>query len=278
MSDTLRGQARPSQPEVARASQSSRRIGRRGYLLSLLIVAAALALWQLATWAFHLETWLLPSPLDVAAAFAQPETRAFIGDNLWPTVQEAGVGFLACIVAGVGLAVAMASARALRDGLYPLLIASQAIPTIAIAAILVVAFGYGLLPKVIVVALYSFFAVTVSVYDALQELDPELPGLLRTLGASRWDVWRTARLPAALPGFFTGAKLAITYSVAAAVYSEWVGATGGLGYAVQQAANQFAETRVFALVIVMAALGLAGFAAVAILERLCVPWARRGSA
>ena len=275
MNDTLPDLSHISRLDAVPADRPRKRARGHGYLLSLLIVAAALALWQLATWIFHLETWLLPSPLDVAAAFAQPETRAFIGGNLWPTVQEAGAGFLVCIVVGTGLAVAMASARALRDGLYPLLIASQAIPTIAIAAILVVAFGYGLLPKVIVVVLYSFFAVTVSVYDALQKLDPELPGLLRTLGASRWDVWRTARLPAALPGFFTGAKLAVTYSVAAAVYSEWVGATGGLGYAVQQAANQFAETRVFALVIVMAALGLTGFAAVAALERLCVPWARQ---
>ena len=87
----------------------------------------------------------------------------------------------------------MAASRVVRDGLYPLLIASQAIPTIAIAAILVVAFGYGLAPKVVVVVLFSFFAITVNVYDALQTLDPALPGLLRTLGASRWDVLRTAR-------------------------------------------------------------------------------------
>jgi ABC-type nitrate/sulfonate/bicarbonate transport system permease component len=177
-------------------------------------------------------------------------------------------------VIGVALAAAMSASRVVRDGLYPLLIASQTIPTIAIAAILVVALGYGLAPKAVVVVLFSFFAVTVNVYDALQALDPELPGLLRTLGASRWDVFRTARLPAALPGFFTGARLAVTYSISAAVYSEWVGSTGGLGYALIQAANQFAQARVFAIVVVMAALGLAGFALVALLERLVVPWSR----
>lgn len=243
--------------------------------LAVLILLAAVALWQLATAAFHLESWLLPSPADVAAAFAQPDTQSMLASNLWPTVQEALVGFAACLVVGMALAVAMAASRILRDGLYPLLIASQAIPIIAIAAILVVALGYGLAPKVVVVALFSFFAITVNVYDALQTLDPALPGLLRTLGASRWDIIRTARLPAALPGFFTGAKLAITYSVAAAVYSEWLGATGGLGYALQQSANQFAEARVFAVVLVMAALSLAGFAVVSLLERLCVPWAHQ---
>src|SRR5207247_9774505 len=112
---------------------------------------------------------------------------------------------------------------------------------------LVVVLGYGLTPKVVVVRRFSCFAITVNVYDARQTLDPGRPGVLRTLGAPRWDVLRTARLPAALPGFFTGAKLAVTYSVAAAVYSEWVGSTAGLGYAVQQAANQYAEARVFAL-------------------------------
>ena len=259
----------------AQAWRTTTRPRRRGLVISALIILAALGAWQLATAALHLETWVLPTPVEVAAAFTQPDTQALIVDNLWPTVEEAAVGFAICVGIGVGLAAAMASSRVVRDGLYPLLIASQAIPIIAIAAVLVVVLGYGLAPKVVVVVLFSFFAITVNVYDALQTLDPELPGLLRTLGASRWDVLRTARLPAALPGFFTGAKLAVTYSVAAAVYSEWVGSTAGLGYAVQQAANQFAEARVFALVLVMAALGLFSFAGVAVLERLCVPWARQ---
>src|SRR5207302_6746141 len=128
--------------------------------------------------------------------------------------------------------------RIMRDALYPLLIASQAIPTIAIGAVLVIAIGYGAAPKVIVVVLYSFFAVTVNVYDSLQSLDPEMPALLKTLGASSWQVLRAARIPAALPGFFTGAKLAVAYCISGAIYGEWVGATGGLGYALQMAANQ----------------------------------------
>lgn len=246
----------------------------RGRVISGLIVLLALAMWQLFTWAQHLEAWLLPSPADVVAAFTQGDTQRLILDNVGITVVEAALGFTVSVVIGVALAAAMAASRSIREGLYPLLIASQTVPTIAIAAVLVVAFGYGLAPKVVVVVLFSFFAVTVNVLDALQTLDPELPGLLRTLGASRWDILRTARIPAALPGFFTGARLAVTYSISAAVYSEWVGATGGLGYALIQAANQFAEARVFAVVVVMAALGLAGFGLVAIAERLCVPWAR----
>lgn len=259
------------------ATPGRRRVNRawRGRLLSALLVLAVLVAWQAATRLLHLEGWLLPAPSDVVASFGDPDTQSAIRDNIGVTVEEALVGFALSLVVGVVLAVAMSLSRIVRDGLYPLLITSQAIPTIAIAAVLVVVFGFGLLPKVVVVVLFSFFAVTVNVYDALQDVDPELPGLLRTLGASWWDVLRTARLPAALPGFFTGARLAVTFSISAAVYAEWIGSSGGLGYALIQATNDFQAARVFALVAVMAALSLAGFAVVSFLEWLCVPWARR---
>lgn len=247
---------------------------RPGHVLSALIVLALLLLWQGAVTIGHVESYLLPSPLQVAQSYGDAQTRDLILSNMGVTVEEALVGFVACLVIGAALAVAMYASRVLRDALYPLLIASQAIPTIAIGAVLVVALGYGMAPKVVVVALYAFFAVTVNVYDSLLSLDPELPALLRTLGASPWQVLRTARLPAALPGLFTGAKLAVTYSISGAIYGEWVGATEGLGYALQMAKNQLDIATVWAIVIAMAALGLLAFALVALLERACVPWAR----
>ncbi|MGH2388092.1 MAG: ABC transporter permease [Chloroflexota bacterium] len=248
---------------------------RAGWLLSLLIVVGLLGAWQGAITLFHLESYILPSPLDVARAFTLHDTQSLILNNMGITIEEALTGFVACLVVGVGLAVLMFSSRVLRDALYPLLIASQAIPTIAIGAVLVIALGYGLAPKIVVVILYSFFAVTVSVYDSLLTLDPELPALLRTLGASPWQVLRIARIPAALPGFFTGAKLAVAYSVSGAIYGEWVGSTGGLGYALQMASNSMEAPTVLAIVVVMAALSLVAFAAVAILERFATPWTHR---
>ena len=271
--------------EASRETRAPRKAGaargwggnrfRAGWLLSLLIVALLLACWQGAVTIWHLESYILPSPLVVAQAFGKQTTQTLILDNIMVTIEEALIGFLACLVVGVGLAICMFSSRILRDALYPLLIASQAIPTIAIGAILVIALGYGLAPKIVVVVLYSFFAVTISVYDSLLTLDPELPALLRTLGASPWQELRIARIPAALPGFFTGAKLAVAYSVSGAIYGEWVGSTGGLGYALQMASNAMEAPTVLAVVVVMAALSLAAFAAVAALERLCTPWARR---
>lgn len=243
-------------------------------VLSLALVASALALWQGVISFYHVPSWLAPAPGDVWTSFSDPDTQSLIGSNIWTTVQEALSGFVLAVLIGAALAGAMAASRIVRDGLYPLLIASQAIPTIAIGAVLVVAFGYGLTPKVVVVVLFSFFAVTVSVYDALQTLDPDLPGVLQTLGASRRDIVVTVYLPAALPGLFTGAKLAATYAMAAAVYGEWTGATGGLGYALIEAKNQSPPAQVFAIVAVMAALGVAAFTLVALLEWLCLPWKR----
>ena len=247
-----------------------------GWVLSALIVAGLLLCWQAAIWVGHLEEYILPTPLQVLQAFGDPGTRGLILDNLGPTLTEAMVGFALCLVVGALLAVAMFASRVVRDGLYPLLIASQAIPTIAIGAILLVALGYGPQPKIAVVVLYSFFAVSVNVYDSLQSLDPELPAVLRTLGASPWQVLWTARIPAALPGFFTGAKLAATYSISGAIYGEWVGATGGLGYALQMAANQNHSPAVLAIVVVMAVLGIVAFSVVALLERLFTPWSHGG--
>ena len=247
-----------------------------GWVLSALIVAGLLLCWQAAIWVGHLEEYILPTPLQVLQAFGDTGTRGLILDNLGPTLTEAMVGFALCLVVGALLAVAMFASRVVRDGLYPLLIASQAIPTIAIGAILLVALGYGPQPKIAVVVLYSFFAVSVNVYDSLQSLDPELPAVLRTLGASPWQVLWTARIPAALPGFFTGAKLAATYSISGAIYGEWVGATGGLGYALQMAANQNHSPAVLAIVVVMAVLGIVAFSVVALLERLFTPWSHGG--
>ena len=232
-------------------------------------------LWQAVIWVMHLESWLLPSPYDVITGFGRADTQAILKIDLWPTVDEALIGFALAVAGGVALAAAMNLSRLFRTGMYPLLIASQAVPTIAIAAVLVVLFGYGLAPKVVVVFLFCFFSVTVNVDDAIRDLDPELPQLLRTLGASRWYIFRVAGLPSALPGLFTGARLAATYCVAAAVYGEWVGATGGLGYGLQMASYQNDQTLVFDLVLVMALLGIGAFTALTLLERLCIPWAPR---
>lgn len=266
--------ARPRQgPTVPRRRPPSG-LTAGSLLLSLGVLAGFIALWQAITALWHLEAWLLPSPWDVARALADPSTRLSLWQNSGTTVQEALLGFGAALVVGAGLAGAMFVLPWLRRALYPLLVASQTVPLIAFAAVLIVVFGYGMAPRVFVVAFYAFFAITVNVYDGLLVVDDEQTDMLAALGGSTWQIWRSARIPAALPHLFTGIKLAITYSVAGAVYSEWVGASGGLGYLTIQYVNQFAEAQVFATVVLISALGIGCFALAAVAEWLCLRWTR----
>jgi ABC-type nitrate/sulfonate/bicarbonate transport system permease component len=162
--------------------------------------------------------------------------------------------------------------RTVRAALYPLLVLSQTVPVVAIAPLLVIWFGYGILPKVIVVGLVCFFPIVVSTADGLHAADPEQIALLRTMGASRMDVFRKVRLPGALPAVFTGIKVGITYSVVGAIMGEWVGASEGIGVFMLRATNSFRTDWVFVSIAVTAALSLFLFGLVTLLERTMLRW------
>jgi ABC-type nitrate/sulfonate/bicarbonate transport system permease component len=153
-----------------------------------------------------------------------------------------------------------------------LLVASQTIPIMALAPLLVIWFGYGLASKAAVVALVCFFPVAVATADGLRGADPDLLALLRSMGASRRQVLFKVRLPGALPGFFSGLKIAVTYSVIGAIIGEWVGAGRGLGVYMIRSANAFATAQVFAAIGVTSLVSVLLFLAVSALERLCLPW------
>ena len=155
------------------------------------------------------------------------------------------------------------------------MIASQAIPIIALAPVLVVWFGFGLFPKVIVIVLITFFPIAINTVDGLRRVDPEMLTLMHTMGASRWQVFRLVRLPSALPLFFTGAKMAAAVAVIGAVLGEWVGAADGLGYLITRSSAQFLTARVFASIAVLCVMGIVLFYAVSRVERWATPWAHR---
>ncbi len=238
------------------------------------LVAALLLAWQLAALALEVPKWLLPAPTEIGATlYSSWELLARHG---WVTLQEVLVGFGLSFVVGVALAVAIAYSRTLERAIYPFVIASQTIPVIAIAPILLIWFGYGLLPKVIVVALICFFPIVVNMVDGLRSVDQDLVNLLRTLGASRWQIFTKARLPASLPFLLSGTKVAIAVSVIGAVIGEWVGASAGLGYFMVRSASQFQTARVFAAILVLSAMGVSLFGLVAASERYLLPWYRLG--
>ena len=234
------------------------------------LVAACLLLWELLARSLGLQDWLLPAPSDVWRAGVA--SSSLLWPHVWRTLSETLVGFAAALVLGLGLGMAIDLSPLLRRALYPLLVASQTVPTIAIAPLLAIWFGYGLLPKVIVVGLVCFFPIVVNTADGLRATNPDLLALLRTMGASRRDLFLKVRLPSALPMILTGVKVAITYSVVGAIMGEWVGASSGLGIFMLRASNSFRTDWVFVSVFTSAALSLALFGAVSLVERLLQPW------
>jgi ABC-type nitrate/sulfonate/bicarbonate transport system permease component len=245
----------------------------------LLLVVAGLVVWQWCVTAFAIRPQVLPSPLRVLQqgwAF-----REQIWANTVPTVQVTAVGFAVSLALGWVLAIAVDFSPWLRRALTPLLVASQTLPIIAIAPLLIIWFGFGLLPKVLVIALVTFFPVAVGLIEGFAATERPATNLLRSMGASRWQQFRYVRLPGALPSFFTALRIGITYAVTGAIFAEYVGATAGLGIFMNLQKNSFRTDLVLAAVLVTALLSVALFGLTHLVQRLVIPWYgkdRRGRA
>ncbi len=259
-------------PVEARAGAPSRwRLRVESSLAGVFLLALLLA-WQAAVWAWGVPRWLLPSPLDVLTTLVTD--RELVAIHVGRTVQETLIGFAIAFLLGVSLAFVMDAWPTARRALYPPLIASQTIPIIAIAPLLVIWFGYDLAPKIAVVALICFFPIVVSTVDGLSRVDPDYANLIRAMGGSEGDVFRRVRLPGALPAIFSGAKIAVTYSVIGAVVGEWVGASRGIGIYMVRAADQMLTERVFAAIMLSSLLSITLFLIVSWIEHLALPWRR----
>ncbi|MEA2496135.1 MAG: NitT/TauT family transport system permease protein [Thermoleophilaceae bacterium] len=242
-----------------------RRIAPPAILLALVILA-----WQGIASTSLFDNYTLASPTEVIRAFRQD--HSLLLDEAGVTTVEILLGLAASIVLGFGGAIAMHLVRPLRDAAYPLFVASQAVPFLVLAPILVVAFDYGLAPKVALIALICFFPIAVNTLDGLRSVDPSLIKLMQSFGASRLTRLWKAELPASLPFIFSGLKLAATVSVIGAVFAEFSGAEGGLGRLVLLANNQLQTPRLYAGTVLLMLMSIALFAIVSILERLAVPW------
>ena len=251
----------------------------RRWAPALLIVVCIIILWEGYVRVFDVQKWLLPAPSQIGVALFQD--AGLLWRHTGVTVLEIVVGFGLALASGVLLATAIGMSRTLERALYPFIIASQTIPIIVIAPMLLIWVGYGLAPKVIVVALISFFPIVVNMVDGLASVDRDMIRLMRTLGANRWQIFLKVRVPASLPYLFSGVRVAIAVSVIGAVIGEWVGSSEGLGYLMLRSKPQFLTERVFAAIVILSALGVALFASVGIAERLAIPWwssTRRDSA
>src|SRR3954454_23592944 len=235
----------------------------RKWLLPAAVIALLIGAWQVAaSWgwmanALNLEDFLVPAPSEIAKSLW--EDRSLLAENGWVTLREVLLGFGCALAAGLTFAVGLHLSETARRAFYPLLVASQTIPIIAVAPILVVWFGFGIGPKLAIIALICFFPITVNTLDGLRSVDPDAVKMMRTLDASRWAILRRVESPTALPYAFSGAKIAVAVAVIGAVFGEWSGASEGLGYLLQLDNNLLETARMFASVFILSAMAIALF-------------------
>lgn len=248
----------------------------RRWLLPTLLLVGLIAVWQLAASSgalaelLDLERFLVPSPAEIAEALWQ--SRSLLADNAWVTLKEMLLGLGFALLIGTAFGFAMRLSGVVKDTFNPLIVSSQTVPIIAIAPILLVWFGFGIWPKVAVIALVCFFPVAVNVLAGLGSVDPEATKMMRTLDASRGQILWRVETPTALPYFFTGTKLAVVWAPIGAVFGEWVGASSGLGHLILQDNAQLETARVFAAVAILSAMALCLFGITALAERRVVTW------
>lgn len=246
------------------------------WALPLLVIAALIGAWQIAASSgaladlLNLESFLVPSPAEIASSLW--ENRSLLAENAWVTLREILLGFLCGLAAGLAFAVLLRVSATLRRAFYPLMVASQAIPILVIAPILVVWFDYGIGPKLVVVALICFFPIAVNATDGLRSVDPEAVKMMRTLDASRRAIFTRVEAPTALPSFFSGAKVAVAIAPIVALFAELAGSNSGLMRLIVEDNNNFHEARVFAAAVVLAVIGVLLVGLTALAQRLVVTW------
>jgi ABC-type nitrate/sulfonate/bicarbonate transport system permease component len=241
-----------------------------GYGPAFVLAITLLVLWELYVRASQVSPTVLPTPIAVVQALIN--NWGIIYDNTVQTLLETVLGMIVATLLGLLLAILLDASGWMRRAIYPLLVTSQTIPIIALAPLLLIWFGYDIGPKVLVVALYCFFPIAVACADGLAGAEPELIKLLHSMRASRWQILWLVRLPGAMPSFFSGLRIAATYSVTGAIFGEFVGAEKGLGIYMKLEANSFATVQVFAAILVTAVLSLLLFGLVSLVERIALPW------
>lgn len=235
------------------------------YGASILVVLGLMLAWELGARLYNMP-FVLPTPTGILLKIWDLKEVLFTV-HLWATMKVVVIGLALSILLGVALAVWMKMSGLAEKTFFPIVIASQTIPIIALAPIFILWFGYGIWSKVMVTVLITFFPITVGTFDGLRSANQEYRELLRTMGASRWQIFRKVEVPAALPYFYSGLKVAVTLSVIGAAIGEWLGANAGLGYFSRRMMTQFDGAGVFAPIVILSLLGILLFILVKVVEQ-----------
>lgn len=240
------------------------------YFPALGLSALILVLWQSTVKIMGIESFILPAPSQILKELVA--AYALLVPHSLQTFGEAVFGFALAIFAGTVIAVLMGLLPVVKKAFYPLVVISQTIPIVTIAPLLIIWFGVGVLPKIMVVALVCFFPITVSLIEGIDNIEPDMVKMMLAMGASPWQIFTKIKLPGALPSFFAGLKISATYSIMGAVIGEWLGASRGLGVFMTRSMHSFLTARVFAAVIVISVLSLIFVGFMEILSRYMMPW------
>lgn len=244
----------------------------RRYVPASLLFLATLALCQWGVPALGVPSFILPTPTQVLAAMLDPESTLLF--HLMITAVRSGGGFALGALLGFGLAVLFVHVRPIEDALYPWVIVTQTVPLVAIAPLLVLWFGNGMLSRIVMSALFAFFPVLVNTSQGLRAVNRDMIDLLRSYNASRWQVFRLLRAPHALPYLFVGLKIGATLAVIGAIVAEFAGAGEGLGFMITISTYHLATDRTFAAVVAASCLGLGFHLLLLVLEQRLVFWQR----
>ena len=241
-----------------------------GAILRVAVVMGILSIWQVTTFALQINPYIFPSPLDVFSTLVA--SIDFLAMHMFVTLYEAILGFAIAVVVGVGLAIILSHFRRFRDASYPVIMFVQTMPKVALAPVLLLWFGYGLIPKLAISFLASFFPILINTMTGLTTIDEELLYLTKVLGATPSQVYRKVRLANALPYMFAGFKVGITLAVLGAVVAEFVSSEHGLGFIIVTAQGQFRTDLAFAAIFLLSLIGLGLFYTIEFLRRLVMPW------
>lgn len=261
--------------KVVRADATRSTPAWRRILPPALVLVLVAAVWDLVVHLAHVQDYIFPSLENVFRSLYK-NWSSVLGSATWVTFQEMLFGFLISIAVAVVIALSLHSSATLRAAIYPLLIGSQAVPIVVIGPILAIIFGYGITPKLIIVAISCFFPIVVNLVDGLASVDPDLIKVMRTLDGSRLATLFRVEVPSALPSFFSGMRIAAVYAPIGAVFGEYAGSQNGLGYVLIQATPQLNTDLVFAAVLLLTVMSILLFVLLSFLERICCPWAAKG--
>lgn len=242
-------------------------------IVPVVVIILLLGLWQTACTLEWVPGYMLPSPIMVMEAFVAD--FSLLMEHAEVTLLEAVLGLFFGILLGFACAVLMDTFPIVKKGLYPILVISQTIPAVAIAPLLILWFSYGITPKVILVVLVSFFPMAVGLLDGLESVDEDMIKLMHSMKATRWQIFRYVKFPAALPEFFSGVRIAVAYSVVGAVISEWLGGFSGLGVYMTRVKKSMAYDKMFAVIFFVSAISLVLMALVSGFQKRAMPWAQK---